>query len=1454
MFSTSSKTLDSNHVQNLEPSARKTRPNRGEPRSIDLTREHDIDTSSSSTVEAFGESRPIWKEDSASRKTPIAKRARKRKSDELETDPHPQLPPNSVKFPPSGSQEGFVAIDTYPDEEPPPYSTNPIKRSKRNAPAANKAAIKNTHANIPKIEEHSEDEDELANVTDDISRHSSASLQRASSVNGNSETVITGTHEARKEIGRSSQREVHRLGTGRKVSSAVADSEDEEEDGESGETLHRAKSKMTVSTMGVTHDTKYPVLPEAPTALTGSSLSAVKGEEGPDNHSFIDAKLVSEPIDLHLARPNNAASPFQHDSPTRLAVCSVDSRKDTPTSTAASSNKLGTKEQTSVHSFLEFQPHRAQAYLDGLHKARRSNAEVVYNCLIAGQTANPELHQQTASISLKINAMNCLLQLRDEYLTLSRRKEELKAQMINAIQEEFDIANYEQELEESKRAAQRLSNIEVDIAKHLEHISAFLSDSQSLLQGDCHSGKRPSGTQGLRSAVVVQSTQAPQAFQEPRGTRISLPLSSASTHTQYVGQTQVPDATPHTPKKHAKKHDGELVSRIFESTQGAHGPHQPSLDVETGQRNSIPTHAPLVDPIGVTAYFSPSKRKMTQNATRSNEQVNSSVTLERASRSQQRSEPHSHTYETEVPTGGRHGNLDSVRDDIYATNMASPVTSFNEDDEYGQDEDDEEMLEVAQEWEGRHSHSAWDFHEGRRKVFAETAGNVPREQSHKPPVQPAITPLPSSMMQHPWSRDVKAAMKERFHLRGFRPNQLEAINATLGGKDAFVLMPTGGGKSLCYQLPSIISSGRTRGVTVVISPLLSLMQDQVEHLRKLNIQAFLINSEVTAEHRRLVMDTLKDPNVEHFIQLLYITPEMISKSQAIVNAFQNLHQRRRLARIVIDEAHCVSQWGHDFRPDYKLLGEVRQQFKGVPVMALTATATENVKVDVIHNLGMQKCEIFSQSFNRPNLTYEVRAKGKAKDVVDSMAQTINISYKNQSGIVYCLSRQNCENIAEKLRKEHGIKAHHYHAGMEAQEKTSVQKQWQEGKYHVIVATIAFGMGIDKPDVRFVIHHTIPKSLEGYYQETGRAGRDGKRSGCYLYYGYHDTSALKRMIDDGDGSWEQKERQRQMLRNVVQFCENRSDCRRVQVLNYFNESFKREDCNGACDNCNSHSTFESQDFTDYAVAAIELVKRIEGDNVTLLHCVDVFRGGKSKKITGFHHDRLDDYGAGSELDRGEIERLFYRLLSEDALAERNVMNKAGFASQYIHVSFRTFPCLIQKADITKLGKNCEDFITGRRKLKIQVRVSPNGKAKASKPASKPKSTGVQAALRDYPQSTNVSSPIQAASRRRQVLREWEDPKTERTLHRNGYARDNFVISDDEAYNSEGNDAEGDEGFESIREAGKPKRTTRRQLGPPITTDEKLERLNLTHRMVVEDFMVHARRLSNNVSPISENDTA
>ena len=766
-------------------------------------------------------------------------------------------------------------------------------------------------------------------------------------------------------------------------------------------------------------------------------------------------------------------------------------------------------------------------------------------------------------------------------------------------------------------------------------------------------------------------------------------------------------------------------------------------------------------------------------------------------------------------------------DQGFSNRMGTPPTRIDDDDEFGDDimldyAEDLENLDIAQ----RPSRSVPS-----RPPLAQTSGNSQTKVVHKSPKKKKRTPSKNDdanlehLFRFVWSNEVKATLRDRFRLRGFRENQLQAINATLAGKDVFVLMPTGGGKSLCYQLPSLVQSGKTHGVTVVISPLLSLMEDQVQHLRKLGIQAFLINSETPQETRKAVMEAMNEQNVEDFTQLLYVTPEMLSKSQKMTNTFERLYRRQRLARLVIDEAHCVSQWGHDFRPDYKLIGDVRKRFPKVPVMALTATATENVKLDTVHNLGITGCEIFTSSFNRPNLYYEVRPKPKGKEDVKHIAELIKEKYARKCGIIYCLSRKNCETMAEALRKEHKIKAHHYHAGLEPHVKREIQRNWQAGVHHVIVATIAFGMGIDKPDVRFVIHHTIPKSLEGYYQETGRAGRDRLESGCYLFYGYQDVSKLRRMIDDGEGDWEQKERQHQMLRRMAQYCDNRSDCRRVQVLRYFNEDFDPEECGGKCDNCCSGSNFQTVDFTEYAQQAVSMVGKIAPQKVTLLHCMDVFRGASTKKVIDGSHDNVDEYGAGKDLDRGDIERLFYHLLTERAIVEENVVNKGGFANQY-----------------AALGKHCADFRSGKRKLHMQIRSTPKPKAKApakkkakkdpfEEQSKKWKKTAGSRAPADMPMSTNISSPIQAAASRSKSNRRGAG-----NMHENGYQRDNFVVSDPEdEYHDESEVDSLDDGFEPIRVGGQQRMEKPRALGRPITADEMMDQLDPVHRDAVEGFV-------------------
>lgn len=583
------------------------------------------------------------------------------------------------------------------------------------------------------------------------------------------------------------------------------------------------------------------------------------------------------------------------------------------------------------------------------------------------------------------------------------------------------------------------------------------------------------------------------------------------------------------------------------------------------------------------------------------------------------------------------------------------------------DEDDADMLAMAQDFELNQSSLESKTRNSGRLALSEMSGHNGSLRKKGPDKRAsdasARAQIPEHLMKHPWSPDVRRALKDRFRMATFRQNQLEAINTTLEGRDAFILMPTGGGKSLCYQLPAVIKSGKTHGVTIVVSPLISLMQDQVDHLKALNIQAVAFNGECPTTYRNTVLDYLKGPNADHYIDLLYVTPEMIKNSNAFNNALSALHRNRKLARLVIDEAHCVSQWGHDFRPDYKELGSFRRSFPRVPVMALTATATRNVIVDIKHNLGIDNCQVFTQSFNRANLFYEVRRK--EKNTIGEIADLINSRYAGKTGIVYTLSRKSTESTAKKLR-EHGIAAHHYHASIESADKAKVQRDWQAGRIKVVVATIAFGMGIDKADVRFVIHQSLPKSLEGYYQETGRAGRDGKPSHCYLYFTFGDVTQLRMMINKGEGSQQQKQRQRDMLASMVAFADNQSDCRRVEILRYFGETFTKEKCAKSCDNCQSDAAFDSQDLTDIAVAALKLIKISK--KLTLNQCTEMLLGQQRKK----YEDTLEAggqpyYGIAKDHPKHVVHRVLDKLHAERALDEDNVVRKGtDMAIQYFIV--------------------------------------------------------------------------------------------------------------------------------------------------------------------------------------------
>lgn len=360
-----------------------------------------------------------------------------------------------------------------------------------------------------------------------------------------------------------------------------------------------------------------------------------------------------------------------------------------------------------------------------------------------------------------------------------------------------------------------------------------------------------------------------------------------------------------------------------------------------------------------------------------------------------------------------------------------------------------------------------------------------------------------SRRDFPWSNTIQEVLIRVFGLRDFRQNQLEVINCTMSKKDAFVLMPTGGGKSLIYQLSAVC----TPGVTVVISPLVALISDQVSQLRVMNIPATFLGR--GQDDSMEVFHRLNDRNSD--LKILYLTPEKVSQSNYTQDRLRRLHQQGRLARVAIDEAHCVSQWGRDFRPDYQECSFFKKNFPDVPVLALTATATDKVKLDVIQQLGLKDAQTFQTSFNRSNLSYEVRAK--KKEFYADIVHFIQQEYPQESGIVYCLSRRECETMADKLSAK-GIKAGYYHADLSLEERESTQQRWTQDRLHVICATIAFGMGINKPDVRFVVHSSMPKNLENYYQESGRAGRDGVHAKCLLFYAYKDKIRLENMIRKG----------------------------------------------------------------------------------------------------------------------------------------------------------------------------------------------------------------------------------------------------------------------------------------------------------------------------------------------------
>ena len=453
-------------------------------------------------------------------------------------------------------------------------------------------------------------------------------------------------------------------------------------------------------------------------------------------------------------------------------------------------------------------------------------------------------------------------------------------------------------------------------------------------------------------------------------------------------------------------------------------------------------------------------------------------------------------------------------------------------------------------------------------------------------------------------------LKENFGFDKFKGDQEAVIRNLLAGNDAFVLMPTGGGKSLCYQLPSLVMEG----TAIVISPLIALMKNQVDAIRNLNEDdgvAHFLNSSLTKQ----AIEEVKEDVLSGKTKLLYVAPESLTKEENV-----EFLKSVKISFYAIDEAHCISEWGHDFRPEYRRIRPIMNEIGRAPIIALTATATTKVRDDIKKNLGIQDAPDFKSSFNRPNLYYEVRSK--TKDVDKDIIKFIKAN-PGKSGIIYCLSRKKVEELAEILQTNE-ISAKAYHAGMDSAMRSQTQDDFIMEKIDVIVATIAFGMGIDKPDVRYVIHYDIPKSLEGYYQETGRAGRDGGEGQCITFYNNKDLQKLEKFLE-GKPLAEQYIG-RQLLRETTAYAES-SVCRRKLLLHYFGESYDVENC-GNCDNClNPKKQVEAKELLETVIEAVLALK----ENFQADYVIDVLLGKETADIISHNHDELECFGCGDDED-------------------------------------------------------------------------------------------------------------------------------------------------------------------------------------------------------------------------------
>ena len=501
-------------------------------------------------------------------------------------------------------------------------------------------------------------------------------------------------------------------------------------------------------------------------------------------------------------------------------------------------------------------------------------------------------------------------------------------------------------------------------------------------------------------------------------------------------------------------------------------------------------------------------------------------------------------------------------------------------------------------------------------------------------------------------------LEEVFGYSAFRGNQESVIEHLVGGGDALVLMPTGAGKSLCYQIPALVRNG----VGIVISPLIALMQDQVDSLVQLGVKAAFLNSSLDFEASRKVIGQI----LRNELDLIYVAPERLL-SQHFLQILDQLNEKHLIALFAIDEAHCVSQWGHDFRREYRELTVLHQRYPQVPRVALTATADAPTRAEIVERLALENAQQFVSSFDRPNIKYRITQKSNAKKQLEDF---LNNEHPNDSGIIYCLSRKSVEELSDWL-VQRGWNALPYHAGLSGDMRALHQKRFLREEGIIMVATVAFGMGIDKPNVRFVAHLDLPKSMEGYYQETGRAGRDGLPANAWMAYGFGDVVSLRHMVDSGEATEERKRVERQKLNALLGFCES-TGCLHQGILRYFGESHPGH-C-GQCDNC--IDPIQTWDATEDVQKAISCVYRT-GQRFGVTHLIDVLLGKKTIKVEQFAHDTLSTFGIGKHLSSPQWNSLFRQLV----------------AGGYLEIDFQSYGAL-------KIAEIARPILRGQERISLR----------------------------------------------------------------------------------------------------------------------------------------------------------